>query len=72
MSLYAECEVMYQSNRSFNIPQGNPPGIWIFEKNLVQIPPSPGQKAVQMPPSPRKLFSSFCYASEAVQVNMVY
>ena len=40
--------IMYQSNRSFNIP----PGIWIWILEIfVQIPPrSPGRKAVQMPP----------------------
>ena len=43
------CEVMYQSNRSFHIPPGNPPGHLNFWKNFVQIPPSPGRKAVQMP-----------------------
>ena len=47
---------------------------WAFEflKYFVQIPPSPGQKAVQMPPLPGELFSSFYYASEGVHVNMVY
>ena len=45
----------YQSNRSSNIPPGNPPGIWIFGKFFVQIPPSPGRKAVQMPPPSGKL-----------------
>ena len=35
---------------SFNIPSvGNTQGIWIFHKICVQIPPSPGQKAIQMP-----------------------
>ena len=43
------CAVMYQSNRSFNIPPGQPPGICIFCKIFVQIPPSRGRKAVQMP-----------------------
>ena len=42
--------IMYQSNRSFNIPPGQPPGHLNFWKISVQIPPSPGQIAVQMPP----------------------
>ena len=63
---------MYQSNRSLNIL----PGHLNFWKIFVQIPPSRGQKAVQMPhhrsiPTPGKLFSSFCYAPEAAYVNMV-
>ena len=37
---------MYQSNRSFNIPPGQPPGHLNFWKIFVQIPPSPGWKAV--------------------------
>jgi len=41
--------MMYQSNWSFNIPPGNPPGIWTFEDWLVQIPSPRGKKAVQMP-----------------------
>ena len=47
--------IMYQSNRSFNIPPGNPPGIWIFVQIFVQIQSSPGRKAVQMPPPSGKL-----------------
>ena len=61
---------------------GQPPGHLNFWKIFVQIPPSKGQKAVQMahcmsipgdqmPPTPGKLFSSFYYAPEAVYVNMV-
>ena len=42
-------KLMYQSNRSFNIPPGQPPGHLNFWKIFVQIPPSPGRKAVQMP-----------------------
>ena len=44
-----EVIIMYQSNRSFNIPPGQPPGHLDFLKIFVQIPPSRGQKAVQMP-----------------------
>ena len=40
-------EVMYQSNRSFNIPQL--PGHLNIWKIFVQIPSSRGRKAVQMP-----------------------
>ena len=43
-------EVMYRSNQSFNIPPpGQPPGHLTFLKVIVQIPPYPGQNAVQMP-----------------------
>ena len=41
--------LMYRSNRSFNIPPGQPPGHLTFLKIIVQIPPYPGQNAVQMP-----------------------
>ena len=41
--------VMYQSNRSFNISPGQPPGHLNFWKIFVQIPPSRDRKAVQMP-----------------------
>ena len=40
---------MYQSNRSFNIPPGQPPRHLNFWKIFVQIPPSRDRKAVQMP-----------------------
>ena len=40
---------MHRSNRSFNIPPGQPPGHLTFLKVIVQIPPSPSQNAVQMP-----------------------
>ena len=34
-------KVMYQSNRSFNMPPpGNPPGIWLFWKLLFKFPPT--------------------------------
>ena len=39
---------MYRSNRSFNITLDNPPGLYSFWKTSVEIPPSPGQKAVQI------------------------
>ena len=42
---------MYRSNRSFNITLDNPPGLYNFWKTSVEIPPSPGQKAVQNTPS---------------------
>ena len=41
---------MYRSNRSFNMPPpGQPPGHLTFLKIIVQIPPYPGQNAVQIP-----------------------
>ena len=35
-------EIMYRSNRSFNMPSppGNPPGIWLFWKWLFKFPPT--------------------------------
>ena len=55
-TLSKSIELMYQSNRSFNIPPpGQPPWHLNFWKIFVQIPPSPGQKGDQMPPPPRKL-----------------
>ena len=50
MDVYC-CPLMYQWNRSFNgpPPPGQPPGHLNFWKIFVQIPPSQGQKAVQMP-----------------------
>ena len=60
--------IMYQSNRSFNIPPRQPPGHLNFWKFFWKIPPSPGRQAVQMPPPLGKLpdyclklFSSFYY-----------
>ena len=41
--------LMYRSNRSLNIPPRQSPGPLNFWKIFVQIPPSRGQKAVQMP-----------------------
>ena len=46
---------MYQSNRSFNVPPGQPPEHLNFWKIFVQIPPSRGWKAVQIPPPARAL-----------------
>ena len=40
---------MYRSNRSFNVPPGQPPGHLTFSEIIVQIPRYPGQNAVQMP-----------------------
>ena len=40
---------MYQSNRSSNITLDIPPGLYNFWKISVKIPPSPGQKVVQIP-----------------------
>ena len=53
-------DLMYQSIRSFNIPPGQPPGHLNFWKIFVQIPPSPGRKAVQMPP-PLGKFPDYCF-----------
>ena len=44
----------------FNIPPGQPPGHLNFWKIFVQIPPSPGQKAVQMPP-PQGELPDYCF-----------
>ena len=64
--------IMYQSNRSFNIPLGQPPGHLNFRKTFVQIPFSPGRKVVQMPLPPGKL-PDYCFNfSVAVRVNKVY
>ena len=46
---------MYQSNRNFNIPPGQPPGHLNFWKMFVQIPLSPGRNAVHCAPTPGKL-----------------
>ena len=32
------CQFMYYSIGSFNIPPGNPPGIWLFGKLLFKFP----------------------------------
>ena len=44
-----DIEIMYRLNRSFNIP----PGRLTFLKIIVQIPPYPGQNAVQILPHNR-------------------
>ena len=41
-------------------PPGQPPGHFNFWKIFVQILPSPGRKAVQMPPPPGKL-PAYCF-----------
>ena len=48
-SFWLCAKVMYQSNWSFNIPPRATPRHLNFCKIFVQIPPSPGWKAVQMP-----------------------
>ena len=59
--LIEQFDLMYQSNRSFNIPsRATPPGIWIIGKFLFKFPPSPGRKAVQMPPPSGKLLD-YCF-----------
>ena len=74
-------KLMYQSNRSFNIPPGQPPGRLKFWKILVRMPSSPGQKAVQMPhdrsisgdqmpPSPGKL-PDYCFNVSAASFMLV-
>ena len=77
--------IMYQSNRSLNIPPGATPGHLNFCSNSRPPPPPPprGRKAVQMrhcksisvdqmpPPSGNFSVASY-YAPEAVYVNMVY
>ena len=47
--MHAYRKLMYRSNRSFNIPPGQPPGHWTFSKIIVQILPYLGQNAVQIP-----------------------
>ena len=54
---------MYQSNRSFNIP----PGHLNFWKIFVQIPPSLGRKAVQMPP-PLGILPDYCFNFSVVSI----
>ena len=41
---------------------GKPPGIWIFGKFLFKFPPSPGRKAVQMPPPSGTLSDCFNFS----------
>ena len=40
---------MYQSNRSLNIPPGQPPDIWIFGKFLFKFPPPEDEKLFKCP-----------------------
>ena len=44
-------KVMYQSNRSFNMPPppGNPPGIWLFWKLLFKFPPTRAKMPFKCP-----------------------
>ena len=66
--LIEQFHLMYQSNRRFNIPSRAtppPPGIWIIGKFLFKFPPSPGRKAVQMPPPSGKLLDYCFNLSEA-------
>ena len=47
-SLYLSCNVSVKSKLQHALP-GQPPGHLTFLKIIVQIPPYPGQNAVQMP-----------------------
>ena len=47
--VWAFTALMRRSIRKFNIPPGNPPGIWTFEDWIVQIPSPRGKEVVQMP-----------------------
>ena len=82
MNQNIESYVPVKSKLQLPPPPGQPPGHLNFRKIFVQIPPSQGRKAVQMPhhrsipgdqmpPPPGKPFGSFYYAPEAVYVNMV-
>ena len=59
---------MHWSIPNFNIPAGNPPGIWTFDDWLIQIPTPLGQNCIQIPyPSARfngKCLSSGCLNSK--------
>ena len=74
VTFFLSVPVMYLSNRSFNIPPRATPRAFEFLENYWKIPPSPGRKAVQMPPLPGKL-PDYCFNfSEAsiMLLNMVY
>ena len=70
--------IMYQSNRSLNIP---PRAFEFLENFCSNSPPPKAEKLFKCPiigpfqaikcPTPGKLFGSFYYAPEAVCVNMV-
>ena len=47
-----QCNVPVKSKLQHPLP-GQPPGIWILGKSLFKFPPSPGWKAVKMPPPAR-------------------
>ena len=75
-----QVHVMYQSNRSFNIPPpGSLPGISIFGKFLFKFPPHRAEKLFKCPHLQAEL-PDYCFnfsvaspfASKAVHVNMVY
>ena len=58
--------VMYQSNRSFNILPGQPPG----HLNFWKIHPSPGRKAVQMPPPSGEL-PDYCFNFSVASIMLL-
>ena len=51
-------------------PPGQSPGHLIFWKIFVQIPPSPGRKAVQMPPLPGKL-PDYCFNFSVASIMLL-
>ena len=62
--------LMYQPTRSFNIPPGQPPGAFEFLENFWKIPPSPGRKAVQMPPPPGKS-PDYCFNFSVASITLL-
>ena len=62
--------LMYQSNRSFNIPPGQTTGHLNFWKIFVQIPPSPGRKAVQMP-TPQGKLPDYCFNFSVASIMLL-
>ena len=75
-------KLMYQSNRSFNIPPRATPRVFEFLEHFCSNSPSPAaEKPFKCPiiglfqvikcPTPGKLLSSFYYAPEAVIIQMV-
>ena len=51
MAQFCHSRVMYLSNRSFVIPPGNPPGIWVLGKLLFKFPPPRAEKLFKCPHS---------------------